>query len=261
MFKGCASSIPDDVSDFVGDLPKERYDTGFDLPPEISSALFIRALIGVGSFSEVVRVENKLTHEHLALKIIKKSECTSQSSLLATELAVVQNARHPNIVTLFDVIESPAHMFLVLELAMGGDLLDRVCQLGRFKENVAARVTEQMLSGVAFMNSLGITHTRLKPENVLFYHPGLDSKVMLSDFGLTRLKGAHVLMPSAVECMAPEAIQGVAISHAADVWSVGVMLFFMLCGAAPFKDVSPNLLSRKIVNAEFNFEGKVCACV
>lgn len=101
-----------------------------------------------------------------------------------SELGVLRRVSHLNVVQLVEVFQSPQRVYMVLELATGGELFDRVIAKGHFTERDATRALQMTLAGVGYLHSLGITHRDLKPENLLYYHPGADSRLLVTDFGL-----------------------------------------------------------------------------
>eukprot|EP00048_Salpingoeca_helianthica_P017493 m.237524 g.237524 ORF g.237524 m.237524 type:complete len:549 (+) comp21167_c0_seq1:144-1790(+) len=261
---GCTSSRSDDEDedDFLEHLPKERYYPQVPVPSEITATYILRALVGRGAFSEVVRAENRLTREPRAIKIVKKdvSERTGIDSALATELAVLAQVRHPNIVRMYEALETPTHVFIVTELATGGELFDRIQEKGSFDEPYASSIVRMVLSAVAYLHSLGIAHRDLKPENILFYHPGPSSRIMVADFGLSKMSDRKntLFMNTACgspEYLAPEVLSGRNYSVAVDMWSIGVITYILLCGYAPFDGPNRNVLFHRIMSADYDFHG------
>ncbi|XP_053368088.1 serine/threonine-protein kinase H1 homolog [Clarias gariepinus] len=155
--------------------------TRFD--PRITARYEIKALIGRGSFSHVVRVEHRYTHQPFAIKLLEvrghKSHDTSY-----VELGILRRVRHSNIIRLVEVFETPHRVYLVLELATGGELLDRVISQGSFTERDATKAIIMVSRGLRYIHALGVIHRDLKPENLLYYHPGKDSRLLITDFGL-----------------------------------------------------------------------------
>lgn len=101
--------------------------------------------------------------------------------------------------------------YMVMELATGGELFDRIISRGNFSERDAVKVLVMILQAVQYLHKLGITHRDLKPENLLYYHPGNDSKLLLTDFGLasSQMSGNDTTMQTACgtpEYIAPEVI-------------------------------------------------------
>ena len=104
------------------------------------------------------------------------------------------------------LFQAPDKFYMVMELAQGGELFDRIIARGSFSERDAVKVLNMVLGAVRYLHALGITHRDLKPENLLYYHPGNDSKLLLTDFGLasTRRSGDDVTMTTT--CGTPEYI-------------------------------------------------------
>ncbi|CAB1340756.1 unnamed protein product [Coregonus sp. 'balchen'] len=158
-----------------------KYKAKFD--PRVTARYDIKALIGRGSFSRVVRVEHRATRQPFAIKMMEV-EAREGREVCDSELGVLRRVSHLNVVQLVEVFQSPQRVYMVLELATGGELFDRVIAKGHFTERDATRALQMALAGVGYLHSLGITHRDLKPENLLYYHPGADSRLLVTDFGL-----------------------------------------------------------------------------
>ena len=150
----------------------------------------IKALIGRGSFSHVVRVEHRSTRQPFAIKMMEV-EAPEGRQVCASELAVLRRVRHANVVQLVEVFQTAQRVYMVLELATGGQLLDRVVARGHFTERHATRALQMALAGVAYLHALGITHRNLKPDNLLYYHPGPEARLLVTDFGLASIGGGR----------------------------------------------------------------------
>ncbi|ROT64308.1 Serine/threonine-protein kinase H1-like [Penaeus vannamei] len=138
-----------------------------------------------GTFSKVVRVENRLTKQPYAIKIIESKE---GREAFEAELAILRRVKCPYIIQLVEVFESVDKIYMVMELATGGDLFDKIMTKGPFSERDAVKVLKMVLEGVKYLHNLGITHRDLKPDNLLYYHPGTDSRLMITDFGLAHTR-------------------------------------------------------------------------
>ncbi|XP_058496783.1 serine/threonine-protein kinase H1-like [Solea solea] len=244
-----------------------KYKDKFD--PRVTARYDIKALIGRGSFSRVVRVEHRATRQPFAIKMMDV-EAPVGREVCASELAVLRRVSHANVVQLVEVFQCPRRIYLVLELATGGELLERVVSRGHFTERDATRVLKMALAGVAYLHSLGITHRDLKPENLLYYHPGADSRLLVTDFGLATFGGTSSEVcdtggtePSwslrttcgTPEYMAPEVLLRKPYSCAVDMWSLGVIAYIVLSGSMPFEDDSRTRLYRSIVRGKYSFSG------
>lgn len=160
-----------------------KFKTKYD--PRITAKYDIKALIGKGTFSKVVRVENRLTKQPYAIKIIESKE---GREAFEAELAILRRVKCPYIIQLVEVFESVDKIYMVMELATGGDLFDKIMTKGPFSERDAVKVLKMVLEGVKYLHNLGITHRDLKPDNLLYYHPGTDSRLMITDFGLAHTR-------------------------------------------------------------------------
>ena len=228
----------------------------------------VKALIGKGSFSQVLRVENRTTRELYALKVIEKK--AAEENRYDVELRVLGKVRHPNVVSLHEVFHSTNKVYLVLELATGGDLFDRIKVRGYCREKQGKAIVKMVLGGIDYLHSVGITHRDLKPENLLYKYPGDDSRILISDFGLAHLRGcsngasAEVFEEDVMsttcgtaEYLAPEILEGEEYTNLIDMWAIGVITFIILCGAMPFVDENRARLYRKIRNGQYCFSREV----
>ncbi|KAK3716101.1 hypothetical protein QZH41_019649 [Actinostola sp. cb2023] len=226
-----------------------RYDT------RVTEKYSIKALIGKGSFSKVVRVEHKATKQPYAIKMIEIQEGKDS---FESELAVLRRVQHSYVVRLYEVFESKNKVYLVMELATGGELFERIVSRGYFTERDATHVLYMVLEGVGYLHSLGITHRDLKPENLLYYHPGNDSKIMITDFGLSKLKKSPDDSTMETTCgtpeyIAPEILMSRPYTNSVDMWSIGVISYILLSGAMPFADDNRTRLYRAILMAKYNY--------
>uniref|UniRef100_F7ATZ1 non-specific serine/threonine protein kinase n=1 Tax=Ciona intestinalis TaxID=7719 RepID=F7ATZ1_CIOIN len=234
-----------------------KYKAKFD--PRVVSKYDIKALIGRGSFSKVVRVEQKGTKQLYAIKMIDVKQKEGRD-VCESELRVLRRVRHRNIVQLIEVFEAPDKIYMVMELATGGELFDRIIARGSFSERDAVKVLQMVLEAVGYLHSLGITHRDLKPENLLYNHLGNDSKLLITDFGLasTRRSWDDTTMTTTCgtpEYIAPEVLMRKAYTCAVDCWALGVITYILLSGTMPFDDENKVKLYRMILKADYNFNG------
>lgn len=215
----------------------------------------IKAVIAKGRFSRVLRVENRLSKQPYAIKVIEAKD----DSHFETELSVLRRVRHPNVVRLDEVFRVGCRVYMVMELATGGNLMERLEMHAPFAEADAARVIGMVTSGLAHLHSLGIAHRNLEPENLLYAHPGADAKVLIADFG-----EASAPLPSLEACMhtacgtlyytAPELLARRPYTRAVDMWALGVVACLLLTGTLPFRANSDAALLKIILKAEFAAE-------
>ncbi|CAI5688287.1 unnamed protein product [Oreochromis niloticus] len=170
---------------------------------------------------------------------------------------VLGTIKHTNIVSLEDIFESKSHLYLVMQLVSGGELFDRIIEKGFYTEKDASKLIQQILDAVKYLHDMGIVHRDLKPENLLYYSMDEDSKIMISDFGLSKIEGSGSVMSTACGTpgyVAPEVLAQKPYSKAVDCWSIGVIAYILLCGYPPFYDENDAKLFEQILKAEYEFD-------
>ncbi|XP_070926584.1 calcium/calmodulin-dependent protein kinase type 1D isoform X2 [Macaca nemestrina] len=210
-----------------------------------------------GAFSEVVLAEEKATGKLFAVKCIPKKALKGKESSIENEIAVLRKIKHENIVALEDIYESPNHLYLVMQLVSGGELFDRIVEKGFYTEKDASTLIRQVLDAVYYLHRMGIVHRDLKPENLLYYSQDEESKIMISDFGLSKMEGKGDVMSTACGTpgyVAPEVLAQKPYSKAVDCWSIGVIAYILLCGYPPFYDENDSKLFEQILKAEYEFD-------
>ncbi|CAJ0917980.1 unnamed protein product [Ranitomeya imitator] len=222
--------------------------------------MILKALIGRGSFSRVIRVEHKASKQPYAIKMIE-TKYREGREVCESELSVLRRVRHTNIIQLIEVFETQERVYMVMELATGGELFDRIIAKGSFTERDATHVLQMVLEGVKYLHTLGITHRDLKPENLLYYHPGTDSKIMITDFGFAsaRKKGDDCLMKTTCgtpEYIAPEILVKKPYTNSVDMWALGVISYILLSGTMPFEDDNRSRLYRQILKGKYSYSGE-----
>jgi len=172
------------------------------------------------------------------------------------EISILQCIKHPHVIRLYELIDTPSDMFMVMEYVPGGELFDHIVHKLRLQEDEARRFFQQILSAVECCHENMVVHRDLKPENLL-----LDANlhVKVCDFGLSnRIYDGEFLKTScgSPNYASPEVVSGRAYGGPeVDVWSCGVVLYALLCGSLPFDDeIVPNLF-RKIKHGNFTLPG------
>uniref|UniRef100_A0A5F9C9R3 Calcium/calmodulin-dependent protein kinase type 1G n=1 Tax=Oryctolagus cuniculus TaxID=9986 RepID=A0A5F9C9R3_RABIT len=221
----------------------------------IRKTFIFMEVLGSGAFSEVFLVKQRVTGKLFALKCIKKSPAFRDSSL-ENEIAVLKKIKHENIVTLEDIYESTTHYYLVMQLVSGGELFDRILERGVYTEKDASLVIQQVLSAVKYLHENGIVHRDLKPENLLYLTPEENSKIMITDFGLSKMEQNGVMSTACGTpgYVAPEVLAQKPYSKAVDCWSIGVITYILLCGYPPFYEETESKLFEKIKEGSYEFE-------
>ncbi|XP_049710037.1 serine/threonine-protein kinase H2 [Elephas maximus indicus] len=235
-----------------------RFRARFD--PRVLARYDIKALIGKGSFSKVVRVEQKATKKPFAIKVME-TRMREGREACESELNVLRRVSHCYIVQLMEVFEAQDCVYMVMELATGGELFDRLLAQRSFTEQDAVRILRMVADGIRYLHTLRITHRDLKPENLLYYHPGAESKILITDFGLANSgnKSGDWTMRTLCgtpEYIAPEILLRKPYTSAVDMWALGVITYVLLSGFLPFDDESHTRLYRKILRGKYNYTGE-----
>uniref|UniRef100_A0AAZ3QXA3 Protein kinase domain-containing protein n=1 Tax=Oncorhynchus tshawytscha TaxID=74940 RepID=A0AAZ3QXA3_ONCTS len=205
----------------------------------------------------VVLAEEKGTQRLVAIKCIPKKALQGKENNIENEIAVLHRIKHTNIVSLEDIFESTSHLYLVMQLVSGGELFDRIVEKGFYTERDASQLIHQILDAVKYLHDMGIVHRDLKPENLLYYSMDEDSKIMISDFGLSKIEDTGSVMSTACGTpgyVAPEVLAQKPYSKAVDCWSIGVISYILLCGYPPFYDENDAKLFEQILKAEYEFD-------
>ncbi|KAK7394459.1 hypothetical protein VNO78_14987 [Psophocarpus tetragonolobus] len=204
--------------------------------------------LGIGSFGKVKIAEHVLTGHKVAIKILnrRKIKNMEMEEKVRREIKILRLFMHPHIIRLYEVIETPTDIYVVMEYVKSGELFDYIVEKGRLQEDEARNFFQQIISGVEYCHRNMVVHRDLKPENLL-----LDSKcnVKIADFGLSNImRDGHFLKTScgSPNYAAPEVISGkLYAGPEVDVWSCGVILYALLCGTLPFDDENiPNLFKK-----------------
>mmetsp|Transcript_4722 Transcript_4722/g.9611 ORF Transcript_4722/g.9611 Transcript_4722/m.9611 type:complete len:490 (-) Transcript_4722:61-1530(-) len=218
--------------------------------------------LGIGSFGKVKVAEHVLTGHKVAIKILnrRKIKAMDMDEKVRREIKILRLFMHPHIIRLYEVVETPTDIFVVMEYVKSGELFDYIVEKGRLGEAEALRFFQQIVSGVEYAHRNMVVHRDLKPENLL-----LDSRlnVKIADFGLSNvMRDGHFLKTScgSPNYAAPEVISGRLYSGPeVDVWSCGVILYALLCGSLPFDDENIPNLFKKIKGAIYTLPSHLSA--
>lgn len=214
-------------------------------------------ILGDGTFSVCRKCVNLQTGKEYAVKIVsRKKDCSQEINLLRACQG------HPNIVTLHDVIQDEGYTYLVLEYLKGGELFERIRKKSKFTEAEASAILRKLVSAVSFMHSCGVVHRDLKPENLVFTSDEDDAEIKVIDFGFARLKQEKESLHTpcfTLHYAAPEVLKGdpEGYDENCDLWSLGVILYSMLSGKAPFharsREESVSSIMERIKEGDFSF--------
>ncbi|ORZ02780.1 kinase-like domain-containing protein [Syncephalastrum racemosum] len=178
--------------------------------------------------------------------------------MLDTEIDILKQIRHPHIISMHGLYEDKEAVYIVTDLAKGGELLLQLYNRGHYTETDAAKLTRQMLQGIAYLHEHDIVHRDLKPENLLLRSNEPDSPLLISDFGMSRILKEHDdIMTTACGTpgyVAPEVLLREGYSTAADLWSAGVIVYTLLCGYTPFYGADMAALIESVISGRYEFD-------
>mmetsp|Transcript_113932 Transcript_113932/g.368644 ORF Transcript_113932/g.368644 Transcript_113932/m.368644 type:complete len:493 (-) Transcript_113932:66-1544(-) len=213
--------------------------------------------LGEGSYGSVSKAKNKASGAVRACKSISKAQMKNIDRF-KQEIAIMKMMDHPNIIKLYESFEDHRNIYLVMELSSGGELFDRIIELGHFTEVQAAILMQQIIRALYYMHENHVCHRDLKPENFLFMtkEPIEKNLIKIIDFGLScKFEAGKVLTTKAGTpyYVAPQVLAG-KYDQLSDMWSVGVIMYVMLCGYPPFfGETDAEVLSKvRLGNFSFN---------
>lgn len=218
--------------------------------------------LGQGSFAIVKRATHKTYGTKVAIKVIKKQELNDEDKIaLQNEIDILTHVDHPNIVKLYEVYEDADNYSLVMELMTGGELFDVILEKEMYTEKEASETIRPIIDAINYCHSLNIIHRDIKPENLLYSSKDASSRIIkVSDFGLARFISLETLATTTCGTpgyVAPEILYQQPYGKECDYWSIGVVLYIMLCGFPPFYDEDNMVLFEKIKHGRFTFPSPV----
>lgn len=230
-----------------------------DKPCEPSKYIIGKHIIGNGSYSNIYECKSKETGHHYAVKKYSKKLMYGMETMLQSEFQILQmmSMNHPNILTLIDHFETETELYLVTDLACG-DLFSRIECPSVFTSDQISNITYSLLSTIDYLHQNSIVHCDIKPENILFQS---NDSILVADFGLA--KHVHPNQKfheraGTLSYMAPEMLNkdGSGYSYGVDVWSIGVTVYYMMCGYMPFDCENDQETIEAITTADYSFEPK-----
>ncbi|KAK9971495.1 hypothetical protein ABG768_024859 [Culter alburnus] len=223
-----------------------------DENPHIGNYRLLKT-IGKGNFAKVKLARHVLTSKEVAVKIIDKTQLNSSSlQKLFREVRIMKLLNHPNIVKLFEVIETDKTLYLVMEYASGGEVFDYLVAHGRMKEKEARAKFRQIVSAVQYCHQKCIVHRDLKAENLLL---DADMNIKIADFGFSNeftVGNKLDTFCGSPPYAAPELFQGKKYDGPeVDVWSLGVILYTLVSGSLPFDGQNLKELRERVLRGKY----------
>uniref|UniRef100_A0A1J3DF73 non-specific serine/threonine protein kinase n=1 Tax=Noccaea caerulescens TaxID=107243 RepID=A0A1J3DF73_NOCCA len=245
----------------------EREEVGLDkrfgFSKDFQTKMELGEEIGRGHFGYTCSAKFKkgeLKDQEVAVKVIPKSKMTTAISIedVRREVKILRAlSGHSNLVQFYDAFEDNANVYIVMELCGGGELLDRIlARGGKYSEDDAKAVLRQILDVVAFCHLQGVVHRDLKPENFLYTSKEENSQLKVIDFGLSDFVRPDERLNDIVGSayyVAPEVLHR-SYTTEADVWSIGVIAYILLCGSRPFWARTESGIFRAVLKADPSFD-------
>lgn len=230
---------------------------------QIAGMYDLEETLGSGHFAVVKSARHAFTGLRVAVKVIDKAKLDDISKAhLYQEVRCMKLVVHPSIIRLYEVIDTQTKLYLIEELGDGGDLYDYILKHPTgIEEDLVRRIFQQTVSAIQYCHQLHVVHRDLKPENLVFCNSGKEMQVKLTDFGLSRTFLPGEMIESAcgsLEYSAPEVLLGDSYDPPKiDVWSLGVILYMLICGRSPFASGGANETLTHIMDGRYDISSHV----
>ncbi|KAF7266508.1 hypothetical protein GWI33_020189 [Rhynchophorus ferrugineus] len=209
--------------------------------------------IGKGNFAVVKLATHIVTRTKVAIKIIDKTVLDEENlTKIFRETAILKKLRHPHVTRLYQLMETKQTIYMVTEYASNGEIFDHLVAKGRMSEPEAKRIFNQIVSAVSYCHSQGVVHRDLKAENLLLDH---NTNIKLADFGFSNQFTEGNLLSTfcgSPPYAAPELFLGLKYDGPkADIWSLGVVVYVLVCGSLPFDGLTLQALRNVVIEGKF----------
>ncbi|XP_024911103.1 serine/threonine-protein kinase SIK3 homolog isoform X2 [Cynoglossus semilaevis] len=222
-------------------------------PPARVGHYEIERTIGKGNFAVVKLATHIITKAKVAIKIVDKTQLDDENlKKIYREVEIMKLLKHPHIIRLYQVMETERMIYLVTEYASGGEIFDHLVAHGRMAEKDARKKFKQIVAAVHFCHCRNIVHRDLKAENLLLDH---NLNIKIADFGFSNLFSRGQLLKTwcgSPPYAAPELFEGKEYDGPkVDIWSLGVVLYVLVCGALPFDGSTLQNLRARVLSGKF----------
>lgn len=216
--------------------------------------------LGSGAYGEVKLVTHKVTGQERAAKIYKKNlDQRDVYEKTKNEIEILKKLNHPTIIKMFEYFEDDIRLYMVLEKCDGGELFYEISNKGYLTEQVSAIICKQLFSCVLYLHENKIVHRDLKPENILLEDREDAMNIKLIDFGTAIEMGKKSKLNELIGSsyyISPEVING-SYDEKCDIWSLGVILYILLCGLPPFTGNNTKQIMNKVTAGKYSLDGKI----
>jgi len=252
--------LHDSVKAVDGDHEEVTAETAVVLPPTFNNLYRLKSKLQEGLVATVwegMSVEKEKTY---AIKVIERASLSqAEDAAVLNEVSILKSLRHKNIIPLRDFIEEPDCFYIIMHKCDGGDVLDRVASIEQYSEMDACQFSLGLLQAVQFMHERGIAHRDLKPQNLLLESNDDNTSVKVCDFGYAKrvhMPNSLTTLCGSLHYVAPELLKNHPYDESADMWSVGVIIYFLLAGYLPFHHKDQNELFKIIRLGKYNFDSR-----
>ncbi len=220
----------------------------------------MKEVIGKGKFGVVNLGIHKKTGQQVAIKILNKENIKTMEDkeLVRIEIGILKLCHHPNIVRLLDHLENNDFIYIITEYIEGGTLGQYLKKKKfNFSERQATNIMSQIANGVKYLHQYGIVHRDLKPDNIMITQQNDYGVIKIMDFGLSKIVSPNERMVDGygtLSYVAPEVLLRTPYNKEVDIWSLGVILFYMLSGHLPFRGKKEQEVAEKIVYDPLEFD-------
>ncbi|VDK49109.1 unnamed protein product [Anisakis simplex] len=213
----------------------------------------VESTIGRGNYALVKLARHRITKTEVAIKIVDKTRLDRENlAKMYREIDVLKMLNHPNIIKLYQVMETKNMLYLVTEYAPNGEIFDLIAKQRRLSEESAREKFWQIISAVEYCHKLNIVHRDLKAENLLL---DANLNIKIADFGFSNFYNRHDTLNTfcgSPPYAAPEVFEGKRYAGPEiDIWSLGVVLYVLICGVLPFEGGNLQVLRDRVLSGRF----------